>query len=91
MDCGILRVSFSDYSSYVSPQYVNDKLELFVDYTNLNLITIKRNYIIPSIQPLIRSITESNLFSKIIIKDAYHQLPLTEDSKPKTAFLTGNY
>jgi hypothetical protein len=86
---GILRCTYSQYSSPVFVEYLKDKLEIYVDYTQLNEITIDSQYQVRSVQSVITSICESNLFSKIVIKDPYHQIGLDESSKAKTAFATG--
>lgn len=89
LNTGCLRRSDSMFSSPVCIEYFADKIELAVDYSTLNAFTIARNYPLPSPQSVLLSITESHLFSKIVLKDAFHQLGLTHDSMAKTAFATG--
>ena len=91
MNTGCLRQSDSPFSSPVYVQYIGDKIELAVDYSMLNDHTISRNYSFPSQQQILLSINESSIFSKIILKDAYHQLALTHDSMGKTAFATSEF
>lgn len=91
VNTGCLRQSESPFSSPVRTQYVGDKIVLDVDYSLLNANTINRNYAVPSPQSVLLSINESNLFSKIVIKDAFHQLALTHDSMAKTAFATREF
>ena len=86
-----LRESDSPFSSPVYVQFSGDKIELNVDYTALNAATIPRNYELPSPQVVLLKITESNLFSKIVLKDPFHQISLADESIGKTAFATGEF
>ena len=85
----VLEPSESAYSSPARPQYTNGKLDIDVDYSYINSIIVERQYPIPPVEDVITSIEESSLFSKIVIKDPYHQYSLTDESKEKTAFETG--
>lgn len=91
LNSGTIRKSESPYSSPVRAQYIGDKIILDVDYGLLNAHTINRNYPLPTPQSVLLSINESNLFTKIVLKDPYHQLGLTHDSIGKTAFATGEF
>ena len=89
LKAGILKQSTSQWSSPVYPNKVNRKLYIRADYSDLNSITKDNIYYLPSIKVVLDSICQSSLFSKIVIKDAIHQIALDEKSKPKTAFDTG--
>ena len=86
LNADLIRYSHSPYSSnaYVKP--IDDRLDLYVDFTELNSITIDSLYAIQPIFNIINSICESNLFSKLVIKDAYHQIGLDEKAMGLTAF-----
>lgn len=87
----VIRKSFSQWSSPARPQYVNGKLDIEIDYSYLNSWTFDRFYQLPNVRSFAYSMGRSNLFSKLVIKDAFYQIGLTEDSKTKTAFATGKH
>lgn len=91
LQTNVIRRSYSEWSSPARTKEINGKLEIIVDYSYLNSITIEHNYTVPSIQNIMNSIEYSNLFSKIVIKDGFHQIGLVEDSKHKTAFASGKF
>lgn len=88
---GHLVRSNSQWSSPAFPKYINNKLELCVDYSELNGITYGANYQVPTCRDLLNSICYSKFFSVIVIKDGFHQLHISEDSRHKTAFQTGKF
>lgn len=86
---GIIRTSNSQWSARVRIEEIDEQMQMVVDYSRLNAITETFTYNPQPIQTVIASIETSNLFSKIVVKDALHQIGLTEASKEKTAFATG--
>lgn len=62
------------------------KLRLCMDSRKLNAITKVEKYDIPRITTILGRLGRARYMSKIDLKDAYLQIPLTERSKEKTAF-----
>lgn len=62
------------------------KLRLCMDSRKLNAITKVEKYDIPRISSILSRLGRAKYMSKIDLKDAYLQIPLTERSKEKTAF-----
>lgn len=62
------------------------KLRLCLDSRKLNAITKVEKYDLPRIPTILARLGEAKFISKIDLKDAYLQIPLTERSKEKTAF-----
>ena len=64
------------------------ELRLCVDYHGLNAITIKNRYPLPLISELLDRLNGSVIFSKIDLRNAYHQIRIREGDEWKTAFRT---
>ena len=66
------------------------ELRMVVDYRALNKITIKNRYPLPRIDDLFDKLFGAQYFSCL---DAFHQILLRDEDKPKTAFRTpfGHY
>lgn len=58
------------------------------DYRQLNAITEKDTYSVPSINDLSNNIGKSTIFSKIDLKNAYFHVPVDENSIHKTTIST---
>src|SRR5438045_7007461 len=58
------------------------------DYLGLNAIIIKNRYPLPLISELLDRLSGSVIFSKIDLRNAYHQIRIHEGDKWKTAFQT---
>ena len=59
-----------------------------VDYTALNNKTVKNKYPLPRIDDLIDQVQGSTVFSSLDLQSGYHQIRITEEDVPKTAFRT---
>jgi hypothetical protein len=63
-------------------------LRLCVDYRGLNAITIKDRMPLPLISEALDRLVDAKIFTKLDIKDAYHNLRIAEGDEWKTAFRT---
>lgn len=85
---GIVEPSESPYSS---PLLMIPKKDTgwrwVVDFRKLNEAIKRPNaHPLPKIDPMLWNVRGGTIFSSIDIKDAYLQIPLSDDSKAKTAF-----
>ena len=62
---------------------------MVVDYKKLNNITIKDNHPLPNMEQAIQILGGGyNFFSKFDLKSGFWQIPIKEEDKHKTAFVT---
>ena len=61
-------------------------LRLFVDYRQLNRVTIKNRYPLARIDDLFDQLRGARVYSKIDLRTGYHQLRVRETDIPKIAF-----
>ena len=68
-------------------------MRMFIDYRQLNKVTVKNKYPLPRIDDLFDQLQGASLFSKIDLRSGYHQLKIRASDIPMTAFRTryGNY
>jgi hypothetical protein len=57
---------------------------LCVDYRPLNAVTMKNKYSLPHIDLLFDQLIGAQVFSKIDLRSAYHQIKICEEDIPKT-------
>ena len=62
------------------------KLRLVVDYRALNKITVKNGYPLPLIPQMLDRLHRAKVFTKIDLRNAYHQVRVREGDEWKTAF-----
>ena len=91
---GFIRPSISPCGAPVL--FVKKKdgsLWLFIDYRQLNRVTIRNQYPLPRIDELFDQLQGSRVYSKIDLRLGYHRLRVQESDIPKTAFRTrfGHY
>lgn len=85
----IIRESSSSYASpiIIVKKKTGDK-RLCVDYRALNNKTVKQHYPIPRIEDQIDRLAGNIYFSALDLASGYYQIPIAEESKHKTAFVT---
>ena len=86
---GWIRASTSPAGAPI--HFVNKKdggLRLCVDYRRLNDITIKDRTPLPLIGESLDQLSKATIYTKLDIKDAYHNLRIAEGDEWKTAFRT---
>lgn len=87
LELGVIERSFSPWSSPVVLVKKKDGGDrLCVDSRKLNSVTERDSYPLPRVSEILDRLGKSNYLSKIDLKDAFWQIPLSEESKPKTAF-----
>ncbi|GKF36807.1 putative reverse transcriptase domain-containing protein [Tanacetum coccineum] len=66
---------------------------MYIDYHELNKLTVKNNYPLPRIDDLFDQLQGSSVYFKIDLRPGYHQLRVSKEDIPKTAFRTryGHY
>jgi hypothetical protein len=87
---GILEVSQSPYGAPVLfvPKPNGRGLRLCVDDRALNSITDKNRCMIPRIDDLLDAVAGSSYFTLLDLTSGYHQILISEEDRPKTAFRT---
>lgn len=84
---GVIEPSKSAWASpMVSVRKANGKIRLCLDSRKLNEVTVKDSYPMPYMTRILGNLRGTRYLSKIDLKDAYWQIPLSTDSKEKTAF-----
>ena len=81
------------HSPYAAPAFLIKKKDgtfrLVVDYKKLNLVTIKDSSPLPNMEDTIRKLGPGYpYFSKLDLKSGFYQIPIRDEDKPKTAFIT---
>jgi hypothetical protein len=69
-------------------QKKDGSLRLCVDYRGLNAITVKDHTPLPLIGEALDRLANAKIYTKLDIKDAYHNLRIAEGDEWKTAFWT---
>nr|GEW85682.1 transposon Ty3-G Gag-Pol polyprotein [Tanacetum cinerariifolium] len=88
-DKGFIRPGSSPWGAPVL--FVKKKdgsFRMYIDYRELNKLTIKNHYPLPRIDDLFDQLQGSQYFSKIDLRSGYHQLRVHEVDISKTAFRT---
>lgn len=86
---GIVRESSSPFASpIVLVKKKSGEKRLCVDYRALNSRTKRDHYPLPRIDDLLDQLSGQSLFTSLDLASGYHQIPIAEQSREKTAFVT---
>ena len=91
---GVVSESTSPWSAPIVLVGQKDGSARFcVDYRRLNHVTVKDPYPLPRIDDTLDALGEASFFSTLDLCSGYHQLPVADEARPKTAFSTpdGHY
>ena len=87
---GIIEPSHSPWRAQlviVRDEFNRHKKRMCVDYSNtINIFTEPDAYPLPKIESLVSTLAQFNIFSTFDLKSAYHQVAISDDDKPYTAF-----
>ena len=61
-------------------------LRMCIDYRLLNSNTVTDSYPLPRIDEMLQRIQGTKVFSKLDLRDGYHQIGVRPEDQPKTAF-----
>ena len=84
---GWVELSTSPYGALVL--FVVKKggeLRMCIDFRALNKLTIKNRYPLPRIDDLMDKLHGATVFSSLDLQQGYHQLLISKEDVPKTAF-----
>lgn len=88
-DSGIIRESSSPYASpIVLVQKKTGEKRLCIDYRALNRKTKKDHYPLPRVEDQLDLLAGNKLFTSLDLASGYYQIPIAENSRSKTAFVT---
>ena len=86
---GIISPSYSPYNAPVVPVLKKDgSLRLCLDFRALNTTIPPDRFPLPNIELLLAQLGKSRFFTTLDLRQGYHQIKLSEESKEKTAFST---
>lgn len=86
---GIVQVSNSDYASpIVLVTKKNGETRLCVDYRRLNRKMIRNRYPMPLMEDQLDGLAEAKVYCVLDLKDRFFHVPIHEESRRYTAFVT---
>lgn len=93
LDNNIIRPSTSPWNSpllVVPKKSTNNekKFRVVVDYRRLNNVTIGSVFPLPNICEILEQLGKASYFSTLDLANGYHQIPIDEKDRAKTAFST---
>jgi hypothetical protein len=89
LDKGLIEPSSSPFGAPILfvPK-PNGTLRMCVDYRALNKYTVKNRFPLPRIDDLFDQLKGARVFSSLDLTSGYHQIRITDEDVPKTAFRT---
>ena len=86
---GVIEPATTDWASpIVFVPKPDGSLRFCVDYRRLNALTIRDSYPIPRMDECIDSLGEAVIFSTLDCNSGYWQIPVAQEDKDKTAFIS---
>lgn len=86
---GYIEPSTSPYGAPILfVQKKDGSLRMVIDYRALNKLTVKNKYPMPRIDDTLDQLQGSTVFTSLDLTSGYHQIRITEEDVPKTAFRT---
>ncbi|KAJ9534629.1 hypothetical protein QJQ45_002904 [Haematococcus lacustris] len=82
--CGVVP----EPSPVLFVQKKSGELRMCIDYRQLNKITLRDQYPLPRIDDLFDKLSGCKVFSSLDLQAGYHQIRITPEDVPKTAFRT---
>ena len=87
--------SVSGPTPWVSPLVAvpksNNDVRICIDMRRANEAVQRERHPIPTADELLQAFNEATVFSKLDLKDGYHQIELSEDSRVITTFVTTSH
>ena len=79
-------------TSWINPVVVvpksNDRIRLCLDMHRANEAIIRERHVIPTMSDILPELHEAKYFCKLDLRDGYHQLCLSKESRPIACFAT---
>src|SRR6266516_1423972 len=89
LECGIVEPASSPWASNVVVVTKQDKTpRITLDYRALNERTYRDSYPLPNINACLDTFKGASWFSVLDLRSSFYQVPLAEEDRDKTAFLT---
>ncbi|XP_053968538.1 uncharacterized protein K02A2.6-like [Anastrepha ludens] len=89
LDNDIISPSSSPHAaSVLLVKKSNGENRMCIDYRALNEVTVKKNYVMPIVEEQLSRLSGNKYFSTLDMTSGYYQVPMNENSKKYTAFLT---